>query len=156
MTNISKGGFKYKGGSDHFVHNDESLWKIVAWHLSFDQRTSTWTHLLQRLKKTVPFYLLLVSGCALLFMLKKESSCRKDFKIGNLLQIPLLIPSELIDFYPPWNHHKTICFLIISREIEVNKFAQTCLILEVQYGDNPQLRNGFITWTFLKLVLRKW
>ena len=33
------------------------------------------------------------------------------------------ILSEFINFYPPWNHLKTIGFLMILGGIEVNKFA---------------------------------
>ena len=36
------------------------------------------------------------------------------------LQISLLMLSELINFYSPWNHQKTYGFLMISGGIEVN------------------------------------
>ena len=42
--------------------------------------------------------------------------------------------SELIDFYSPWNHQKTIGFLVISGEIKINIIR---LILEAKFCDNP-------------------
>ena len=45
--------------------------------------------------------------------------------------------SELIDFYPPWNHQKTYGFLMISGGIKVNWFAEIHLIVEATFGDEP-------------------
>ena len=44
---------------------------------------------------------------------------------------------QLINICSPWNHQKTIDFLMISRRIEVHWFAWIRLILEDKLGDNP-------------------
>ena len=44
---------------------------------------------------------------------------------------------QLINICSPWNHQKTIDFLMISRRIEVYWFAWIRLILEDKFGDNP-------------------
>ena len=44
---------------------------------------------------------------------------------------------QLINICSPWNHQKTIDFLMISRRIEVHWFAWIRLILEDKFGDNP-------------------
>ena len=44
-------------------------------------------------------------------------------------QISLLILIEFINFQSPWNHQKTYGFWMISEGVELNYFAQNCLIL---------------------------
>ena len=44
--------------------------------------------------------------------------------------------SELISFYFPWNHQKIKDFVMILGGIEINHFAEICLILEVGFGDD--------------------
>ena len=49
---------------------------------------------------------------------------------------------KLINFYSPWDHQKTIGFLMIPGGKEVNRFAQIRLILEAKFGDkNLGFRN---------------
>ena len=49
-----------------------------------------------------------------------KSKWRKVRLVRDHLPISFLILSELINFYSPWNHQKTIGSLMISGRIEVN------------------------------------
>ena len=44
----------------------------------------------------------------------------KDLRDRLLISLLILKDFKRINFYPPWNHKKTISFLIISGEIEIN------------------------------------
>ena len=49
----------------------------------------------------------------------------------------VIVGAGTFNFYPPWNHQKTIGFLMISGVIEVTWFAQIRLILKAKFGDDP-------------------
>ena len=70
------------------------------------------------------------------------------FKVFLKDQISRFILREFkrINFNYPWNHQKTVVFLMISEEIEVNLFAQICLILEAQFGDDPLRKAVICIW----------
>ena len=53
--------------------------------------------------------------------------------------------SKIINFYPPWNHQKTVGFLMISGGIKNNLFASIRLILEKKFGDVPKSCNFTVT-----------
>ena len=58
----------------------------------------------------------------------------KCISTTKVVMILLQVLSELLDFYPVWNHQKTLGFFTVSGEIEVRNRN---LALETEFSDHP-------------------
>ena len=56
--------------------------------------------------------------------------------------------SELIDFYPPWNHSKIYSFSGDFRDVRSWLFARICLIWEIKCSNDPEI-------SFMRFFVRK-
>ena len=69
---------------------------------------------------------------------KDQFRIKITIQTANLARLYLTF-TNIISFCSPWNHQsqKTIGFLMISGETEVNQFVEIHLILEVKFGNDP-------------------